>query len=140
MGESRRLRVGTQRLLEAMARHPEQDWTPWAMHRECNGSKRAVEQSIEVLVGTGAGTAVVAGVRTYVDPTQPLGYDYTFRLTRDGPRILRQVLEEAQYSGGVITTFVFGGLEPAKAAWQAARFRRAMNGRRNDNSRRGRLR
>lgn len=128
MGEARRLRVGTQRVLEAMLRHPEWDWTTRAMHRECNDSERAVEQSIEVLLGTGAGTAVVAGVPTQLDPTQPLGYDYTFRLTDDGPRILRQVLEESRYSGGVIAVFIFEGWEPAKAAWQAGRFRRSLRG------------
>lgn len=95
------------------------------MHRECDDSERAVEQVIEVLLGTGAGTAVVAGTPTRLDPTQPLGYDYTFRLTAEGPRILRQVLDESRYSGGVIATFVIEGWEPAKAAWQARRFRGA---------------
>jgi hypothetical protein len=130
MGEARRLRVGTQRVLEAMLRHPERDWTTRAMPRECNDSEKAVEQSIEVLLGTGAGSAVVAGTPTHVDPTRPLGYDYTFRLTDDGPRILQQVLDESRYSGGVIATYVFEGWEPAKAAWQAHRFRRSMRGRR----------
>ena len=130
MGEARRLRVGTQRVLEAMLRHPERDWTVRAMRRECDGSERAVEQSIEVLLGTRAGTAVVAGTPTHIDPTLPLGYDYTFRLTDDGPRILRQVLDESRYAGGVVAAFIFGGWEPAKGAWQARRFRGSMRGRR----------
>jgi hypothetical protein len=130
MGEARRLRVGTLRVLEAMLRHPKRDWTTRAMHRECDHSEKAVEQTIEVLLGTGAGTAVVAGIPTQLDPTQPLGYDYTFRLSDDGPRILRQVLDESRYSGGVIAAFVIEGWEPAKAAWQACKFRRATLGRR----------
>lgn len=132
MGESRRLRVGTQRVLEAMLRHPERDWTMRAMRWECNDSEKAVEQSVEVLLGTRAGTAVVAGTPTQIDPTWPLGYDYTFRLTDEGPRILRQVLEESRYSGGVIAAFVFEGWEPAKTAWQARRFRGIMRGWRPD--------
>lgn len=130
MGEARRLHVGTLRLLEAMLRHPERDWSPRAMLRESGDSERGVEQSIEVLLGTGAGTAVVAGTPTHVDPTQPLGYAYTFRLTPEGPEILRQVIEESRYSGGVIAAFVIEGWEPAKAAWQARRFRKAMRKRR----------
>jgi hypothetical protein len=71
---------------------------------------------------------VVAGAPTHVEPTRPLGYDYTFRLTGDGPRILRQVLDESRYSGGVIAVFVIEGWAPAKAAWQARRFRTATRG------------
>lgn len=48
-----------------------------AVCRTCDHSEKAVEQVVEVVLATGAGTAV-GEHPTQLDPTRPLGYECTF--------------------------------------------------------------
>lgn len=137
MGESVRLRWGTQRVFEEMVQRPEVVWSTLGIRAACNESEKAAEQVIEILLSSGAGTAVVAGSPVRIDPTMLGGYDYCFRLNDGGPEILRQVLEASRYSGGVIASLWFEGWEPAKAAWQARRAHRAARTSRRWRQRRG---
>lgn len=109
-----------------MLERPEHRLTTREIRLICAENEHAVDQAIEVLLSTGAATLESTGrklpSRTYAIAVP----EHQYCLTGDGARRIQDALEASQHPSGVFASFLAGGWEPAKAAWQARRAHRVM--------------
>jgi hypothetical protein len=148
MGESLRLGLGATSVVEAMLAQPNRVWSTSDIMVVCHESERAFDEAVTLLIGLGAlklevsdrhsGTGRVPD--TYAGRrggSWSFSNGCNYRLTSKGPETLRWVLESSRYSGGVISSLLWAGWDPAKAAWRVRKARRAAKGHGKSQRRRG---
>ena len=118
-----RLRREAREVLEAMAADPEQPWTTAHIRYKCNDSEQALDQVIEVLLRTGAATLESTGEKLSDRHVRRPYAEHHYRLTADGPRLIRQTLDNSRTTNAVFRAMFLESDRSAQPAIQAERAR-----------------